>query len=130
MISKNRRLIVAIWILGVTLAGFGLKFYSGPGHAWPNNYGAGVLYEVFWILVLYFFWPVSRTVRFAPLFVFATTVKLEFLQLCHAPVLESIRSTFLGRTLIGTDFVWLDFPHYLLGCVLGGLLLKHLHGRE
>ena len=28
--------------------------------------------------------------------------------------------------LIGTDFVWWDFPHYLTGCLLGWLLLKRI----
>ena len=35
--------------LFVTPAGFLLKFYAGPGHYWFNNYGAGILYEIFFI---------------------------------------------------------------------------------
>lgn len=37
-----------------------------------------------------------------------------------------IRNTWLGRTLIGTSFVWWDFPYYLLGCLLGWLYLRTL----
>lgn len=32
----------------------------------------------------------------------------------------------LGRTLIGTTFSLWDFPHYVLGCVLGWLWLRQL----
>jgi hypothetical protein len=32
-----------------------------------------------------------------------------------AVFLEEIRSTFLGMALIGTCFVWWQFPHYVLG---------------
>ena len=130
MFFKNHRGLTAFWIVLITAAGFGLKAYSGPGQGWPNNYGAGVFYEVFWILILYFFWPASATLRIAPFGIFAATSVLEFLQLSDAPLLEKIRETFLGRTLIGTDFVWLDFPHYVLGCILGGLLIQYIQRRE
>lgn len=126
----SKRALTAVWIAAATLAGFGLKLYPGPGSDWPNNYGAGVLYEVFWILIFYFACPSALLVKGAPVLVFILTSAFEFLQLSHAPVLENIRSTFLGRTLIGTDFVWLDFPHYFLGCFLGFLLVKRIHGRN
>jgi hypothetical protein len=51
--------------------------------------------------------------------VFAVTCALEVLQLWHPAPLEAVRGTFLGRTLLGTTFVWWDFPHYALGCALG-----------
>ncbi len=53
-----------------------------------------------------------------PMWVFAITCGLEFLQLWHPPILEQIRSTFIGRASLGTTFSWWDEPHYVLGCVL------------
>ena len=44
---------VAVSLLVVTPLGFAFKFYSGPGNWWFNNYGAGVLYEIFWVLLAF-----------------------------------------------------------------------------
>jgi hypothetical protein len=50
-----------------------------------------------------------------------------FLQLWHPPLLEQIRATLIGKLLLGTTFVWWDFPHYILGCIFGWLWLRQLH---
>lgn len=111
-------------LLIIIVMGFLFKFYTGPAHEWFNNYGAAVFYEIFWCLFVFLLLP--RTVRQIPLWVFGVTCGLEFLQLWHQPMLEQFRSTFLGRMLIGTTFSCWDFPHYVLGCVLGCLWLKQL----
>ncbi|MBE9036881.1 DUF2809 domain-containing protein [aff. Roholtiella sp. LEGE 12411] len=61
-----------------------------------------------------------------PLWVFVITCILEFLQLWHPRLLEEIRATLIGKWLLGTTFVWWDFPYYALGCVLGWLWLRQL----
>jgi hypothetical protein len=124
-ISSVRRYII-ISLLFVTPTGFLFKFYSGPGQWWFNDYGAGLLYEIFWILVFFFIFPGKKSAHHIPLWVFVITSALEFLQLFHPPVLEKIRSCFLGKALIGTTFVWWDFPHYAAGCVIGWLYLRRL----
>ena len=108
----------------VTPLGFGFKFYAGPGRWWFNNYGAGVLYEVFWILVVFLFVARKQYVKKIPVWVFVVTCALEVLQLWNPWVLQEIRSYFLGKVLIGTSFVWLDFPHYAMGCILGWMLIE------
>jgi len=121
----------AIQLAIVALLGFCVKLYTGPGHIWFNNYGAGVLYEVFWILVAFLFWRSRRASSLIPIIVFLCTSALEVLQLWHPPILQSIRSTFIGGALIGTTFVWWDFPHYILGCALGWwLIVPKDKGRE
>ena len=121
---------VIISLLVVTPLGFAFKFYSGPGHLWFNNYGAGILYKIFWILLAFLFFPSKRSVNVIPALVFVITCILEFLQLWHPPFLEVIRSSFLGSALIGTTFVWWDFPHYVLGCLIGWIWLRFLLHRE
>ncbi len=117
------RLTERVWVIAslaaVTPLGFASKFYDGPGAWWFNDYGAGVLYEVFWCLVLFLVWPLRRAAGPIAAAVFVATAILEVLQLSDVTVLRLIRSTFLGRMLIGTTFVWWDFPHYALGCVVG-----------
>jgi len=51
------RKYVGVSLLIVTPLGFLFKFYAGPGKWWFNNYGAGLLYEVFWILIIFLFIP-------------------------------------------------------------------------
>jgi len=114
---------VILSLLVVTPLGFAFKFYFGPGNWWSNNYGAGLLYEIFWILIAFLFFPSKRSANAIPAYVFIITSILEFLQLWHPTFLEVIRSSFLGSALIGTTFVWWDFPHYVLGCLIGWIAL-------
>ena len=86
---------VTLSLLVVTPLGFAFKFYSGPGNGWFNNYGAGVLYEIFWILLAFLFFPSKRSANVIPVYVFLITCILEFLQLWHPSFLEVTRSSFL-----------------------------------
>jgi hypothetical protein len=115
---------ILIGLLLVVPLGFALKYYAGPGHVWCNLYGAAVLYEVFWCLVAFFFFPRKKNIPVIALGVFVITCILEFLQLWHPPLLELVRSYRVGVWLIGNGFDWLDFPHYAIGCGLGYLIIK------
>jgi hypothetical protein len=84
---------------------------------------------IFWSLVFSILLPRRRTGRVA-IAVFLVTCILEILQLWHPPILESVRSTFLGVTLIGNSFSWLDMVHYTIGLVISAWLLRFLSGIE
>jgi len=90
-----------------------------------NDSLGGVLYEIFWCLSAAFLFHRAGA-RKTALCVFAATCMLETMQLWHPPFLEAVRSTFIGRTLAGTSFSWLDFPHYLAGCLAGWKLVERL----
>lgn len=108
----------------VTPLGFWCKSYCGAGAWWFGDYGGGVMYEIFWCLVFFlFFYKESHITKIA-VSVLVVTCLLETLQLWHPVFLQQVRMTFLGRTLLGTTFVWWDFPYYVLGCVLGWLWMK------
>ncbi len=123
--SSNKTLVVFSLLLIIPL-GFTFKFYSGPGNWWFNNYGAGVLYEIFWILLAFLVFHSKCSANLIPVYVFVVTCILEFLQLWHPPFLEMIRSSFLGSALIGTTFEWWDFPHYVYGCLIGWIWIRLL----
>jgi len=108
----------------VTSAGFLFKSYSGPAHKWFNNYGAGLLYEVFWCLLVFYFVPKKKYAAPIAISVFVITSILEILQLWQPWFLQQARSGFWGRTLLGTTFIWWDFPHYVLGCFLGWFWMR------
>ncbi len=120
--SKTWRLPTLISLLIITPLGFASKFYIGPGAWWFNDYAVGFFYEIFWCLIAVLFLPYASAFRISCT-VLGITCFLEFLQLWHPPFLEAIRSTFIGSTLIGTTFVWWDFPHYVIGCFTGWILI-------
>ncbi len=82
------------------------------------------MYEIFWCLIAFLFVPSPKHTITIAVSVFVITSVLEILQLWHPWFLERIRSTFPGRTLIGTTFVWWDFPYYLIGCVIAWLCMR------
>jgi hypothetical protein len=120
---------VRIWAAALLLVliplGFLTKFYHGPLETWVNNSLGGVLYVIFWSLVVFFFFPAATPYKITGT-VFIVTSMIEALQLWHPPFLEAVRSTRIGVTLIGNSFAWLDFPHYLLGSLLAYLLIYRL----
>jgi len=124
-VSWRVRLNLLVALAVVTPLGFATKLYRGPVEVWVANYLGGVLYEVFWILVVQFIRPSLSPWRVAG-WVLAVTSALELAQLWHPPFLEAVRDTFVGRALIGTTFAWWDFPHYAVGCVIGALLVRRL----
>lgn len=123
----NRRLSILISLFLVGSIGLYLwRFYNGPSRLWLNYYVSSIFYEVFWCLFIFFFLPNKTYPAKIAIAVFAATCLLEFLQLCRAPLLEAIRRTFLGKALIGTDFVWQQFPYYVIGSFAGWLWLRLL----
>ena len=119
-----RRWWIVLSLCVITPLGFWFKAYNGPGRWWFYYYGGGVAYEIFWCLVVFFFWPKRKNAARIALCVFVITCALETLQLWHPALLQQIRSTFLGRALLGTTFVWWDFPHYALGSFVGWLWMS------
>ena len=104
--------------------GFYTKAYHGPASHWVNNSLGGVLYVIFWSLVVSIIFFRTRPWKITAIVLLATCF-LEFLQLWHPSFLELIRSTFLGATLLGNSFSWLDLVHYALGFLIS-LALLHL----
>jgi len=120
---RKLRICLVLSIAVVTPLGFYFKFGLGKSIPWFSIYGAGVLYEVFFILVFFLVFPGKRSILNVPLWVFIITCLLETLQLWQPPFLQAIRKTFLGAVLLGTTFTWQDFPHYILGSTLGAGLI-------
>lgn len=119
-----------LFLCTVVAVGFALKFYSGPGRWWLNNWGASIAYEWFFMgLALVVVGSASRVGTIAVAVCVGTCV-LEFLQLWTPDWLVAIRSTFLGRSLLGNAFSWSDLPAYPVGCLLGWYVLRWLARRD
>jgi hypothetical protein len=126
---NRQRLLALLFIIIITPLGFYTKFYDGAGSRWVSDSLGGLLYVVFWCLVIFFVFPKSRPLLVASA-VFLVTCLLEFLQLWRPPFLEFLRSFFIGRTILGSSFNWLDFPYYLGGSVVGYIILKTIRRKN
>jgi hypothetical protein len=125
---KKYRLILFYLLFILIPIGLGSKFYQGIFQNWINNSLGGILYVIAWVTLVLLIQP-----RFNPIWVavwvFLATAFLEILQLWHPPFLEAIRSTLMGRLLLGTTFVFSDFIYYAIGCILSGWIFTVLKSR-
>lgn len=121
---RNKRIIIAVIIILIPL-GLLTKFYSGPGEGWINNQLGGLFYVTFLAVLLYILFQLWKPVNilYPVITALVITSFLEFMQLWKHPVLENIRSTFLGRTIVGNSFNPEDFLFYLMGAALAYFLI-------
>lgn len=127
MNRTTRRHLFALLIL--VPIGLSTKWYSGPFEQWVGNSSGGILYEMFWIWLIGILRPQGRP-WISGIIVFSVTTGIEFLQLWHCSVLENIRASFVGRTLIGTSFTWMDLPYYAIGTMMGVIGSIYMKGRN
>jgi hypothetical protein len=115
-------------LLIVPVGLYSKRGYHGPGAAWVHDSLGGVFYVIFWCLVASLV-PVRWKAAWIAAAVLIGTCILEFLQAWHPPLLEMARSTFVGRTILGSYFDWFDFPYYFAGAAIGWVWLRAI-GRE
>ena len=109
-------------LAGLLVIGIGLLWRSGllPIPYFMAKYGGDALWALVVFLCVGFVCPRSSTVRIGFIAVgFAWSI--EFLQLYHAHWIDEIRSTRLGRMVLGTTFNSPDLLAYLIGIALGVL---------
>ena len=115
----------------IALIGLGAKAYRGPAQLFVNHYGpASVAYEIVFMLLTFAVWPSPRFIYRIAVVVCVATSIIEILQLFHPPWLVAIRSTFLGRCVLGNSFSWMDFPAYVIGCAIGVYILRSIDVRR
>ena len=118
---RSQKIFYFIAIVFTIAAGLGSRSYAGPGASFVHLYVGDVLYAtlVYWcfrwmMLVRPRYWAAGGTVALCWL--------IELGQLYHAPWIDGLRATLLGRLVLGAGFLWSDFPCYTLGAALGWLL--------
>jgi hypothetical protein len=123
----NRYLVIFTLLLIIVPLGLFSKTYTGIGQAWVNDYSGDILYEILWCLVFFWFFPSKKAVVSIPIWVFIVTSIIEISQLFFDRVSLALRETIIWKLLLGSAFVWWDFPHYALGSWLGWLLLNKIY---
>ncbi len=103
-------------------------FVRFAGNTDWHSHGGAIAYTLFWICLGQFIRPRTSPLGTA-LGVFIATCAIELLQLWQPPWLQALRSTLPGRLVLGTTFLWEDFPPYVVGCFLGWLLIKWLRSQ-
>ena len=120
----RRRILIIISLLIIIPLGLFTKVYTGIAQAWVRDYAGDILYEIFWCLWFFWFFPSKKAMVKIPLTVFLVTCAIEIAQLWFQFVPIAIRSTLMWRLLLGSSFAWWDFPHYALGSLLGWFWLR------
>lgn len=122
----NWKLDKRVIILIIMLIPFGVatKFYDGAARLWVNNSFSDVVYVVFWSLVLYTLRPYSSPLKICTL-VFILSAIIEITQLWSTPLLEKLRTGFIGKSLFGNSFVPSDFFYYFLGSLTAFYIIKY-----
>jgi hypothetical protein len=98
--------------------GLATKRYPIEGAEWVQGSVGGALYVTFFCLAALVVWPRARAWVIAAA-ALGATCGVEVLQLWHPGWLEAIRATRPGGLLLGSTFVWADFPWYFIGAALG-----------
>ena len=122
---RDRNSVVKAVVLIILVAALGVMakiLPAGQGN-WISNHLAGTFYVVELSLILFLIFPdhFSFVIVTAA---FLLTALVEFFQNWHPDFLEPFRASFVGHTILGSTFSWLDFPWYLAGAFFGWLLLQ------
>jgi hypothetical protein len=110
----KRRLWAGALISAVVLAGYYLRFYHGPLQAWIHRLSGGLLIVCFWSFLLSLFLPGLRAKSLA-LTITAFACGVELSLLVHQPMVTYLRGAFIGRSMVGPPFAWIDLAAYLAG---------------
>lgn len=113
--AYQHRLVIRLVLAAVL--GIALKYYPGNYRDFFNNSLAGTAYVIFWCILFKILFIKSNNYILI-IIVTSATCLLEFLQLWHPPLLEILRSCWLGKVVLGTTFCWKDFIYYFMGAVL------------
>lgn len=119
------RIALLISIIFIVPFGYLVRGSQGLGLPWLHDFLGSIAYEIFWILLVTFLYP-KASPQWTAIGVCLATCGVEFLQLWQPPFLQAVRSTLLGRLVLGTTFTWLDFISYFVGSFAGWLWLRGL----
>lgn len=110
-----------LYTLAIALViGTGLLLRSGflPLPYFLTKYGGDALWALVVFLCFGFLFRRSSTLRLA-LAAICFAWSIEFLQLYHAPWIESNRATLFGRLVLGASFNSPDLLAYVVGIAIG-----------
>lgn len=122
---ERPRVLYLMLIFGVIVLGLASRRFDMLLPGWMHKNTGDVL----WATMVFFLfglllpkWPTARIALLAAAF----SVGIEFIKPYHAPWLDAVRNTILGRLIFGYVFSWSNLLCYLIGIGLGVLLERGL----
>jgi hypothetical protein len=117
---KRRIVYVILFLLTIPI---GLATRKQPQWFYKPiaEYGGDILWATLFFFFFRFFFPAKKLGQIA-LYTYAFAVAIEVSQLYHAPWIDTIRVTFLGKMILGFGFLWSDIVCYGIGVLLGWIL--------
>lgn len=118
---KKRRIIYFILYLLIIPIGLATRKMPHLFHPFIAAYGGDTLWAAMFVFLFRAIWPTTILWKVV-LYSYLLTVAIEVSELYHAPWLDRIRSTFLGKMLLGWGFLWSDLVCYLIGIIFAWLI--------
>lgn len=119
------------WLVGATVltvcAGLGSRKFGAHLPGFVAEYAGDALYATLVFVLAALVRPRAKGASLACV-AFGFSALVEASQAVHVGPLDAVRATWPGRLVLGTTFVWSDFPCYAAGALLG-LVLDTLAGK-
>jgi hypothetical protein len=115
--ARSRGWLVAAAALTVG-AGLGSRAFGAHLPRFVAEYAGDALYATLVFVLAALVIPRAKGAHLA-LVAFGFSAMVEGSQAVHLGVLDAVRATLPGRLVLGTTFVWSDFPCYFAGALLG-----------
>ncbi len=114
---KKRIIYAALFLITIPI---GLATRKKPHWFYESiaTYGGDILWATLFFFFFRFFFPAKKLWMIAA-YTYAFAVAIEISQLYHAPWLDTIRVTFLGKMILGFGFLWSDILSYAIGVLIG-----------
>lgn len=114
----RHRGLYAVWIAIVIVCGLASRSEFVGLPSFFAKYAGDALWALLIFVGFGFLLPARNTMTIAGLAA-VVCVLVECSQLHHAPWIDAIRSTWLGRMTLGNMFGWGDLAAYAVGIVVG-----------
>lgn len=125
---KSRLKYFAV-VLIITPLGFATKLEWVTQYGWVYLYAGDILYSIFFFFLFLTIYPRFNPCKLAAVN-FILDVLIELSQLYSTPLLNSIRAFFIGRTILGNGFDYLDFFYYIIGNMFAICLYKIINRKK
>jgi hypothetical protein len=125
---ERRRSLYLLAAIVVVALGLASRRYGGVLPPFIAEYAGDTLWALMVFLgicVLFPRAPISKAAVAALLISYG----VEFSQLYHAPWIDALRRTTVGRLTLGSGFLWSDLVCYTAGAASGVVLDRALNGR-
>jgi glycopeptide antibiotics resistance protein len=111
---KKRRIVYFILYLLIIPIGYSTRKMAHLYHPFIAEHGGDALWAAMFVFLFRSIWPSTKLWK-VMLYSYLLCIAIEVSELYHAPWIDDIRRTFLGKMILGWGFLWGDFVRYLCG---------------